>query len=268
MIEEVCKIIRAKARNPEHENHAKWLARVDRALDEVAHYDEKMSGFAHGNQYKLLPTELVLKMLRSLKEVPGSNDAVTFPQIQELLAHVNIVVDKERDLFVQSKSMGSHKKAVFEQLRGEWWMCSGTSDSVDGEAAKEIELLPSIPLISLGDSTTSNILSVLGDTYHKFELARLFSGDLATMRGFIRENYKFHLDWFEDTIRAAGLPRIPDPSFETLAIYAVVQRLVCELVGDGADRGNRARARVYGDVVEPHISESPIGDDVERITED
>jgi len=118
--------------------------------------------------------------------------------------------------------------------------------------------VPKIPLIPMGGPTTapssSDILAGLGDTYHKFELARLFSGNLSSMRGFIRENYKFHLDWFEDTILAAGLPKLSDPTRETLAVYAVVQRLVCELVEDGTDRGDRARDRVYGEVADPLAS--------------
>ena len=44
------------------------------------------------------------------------------------------------------------------------------------------------------------------------------------MRICIRENYKFHLEWFEETIHAAGLPQYFDPnvvqSNESMAIYA------------------------------------------------
>merc|ERR1712226_874226 len=63
MVEEVCNIIKAKTRNPEHEKHEKWLCRVEQATRDISSYDTKMKGFAHGNKYKELPTELILRML-------------------------------------------------------------------------------------------------------------------------------------------------------------------------------------------------------------
>ena len=82
LVEELCKIIKAKTRNPEHENHQKWLARVERAIQEVSCYDTNMKNFSHGNKYKELPTELMLRMLTSLKEHPGSNEAVSFEDVK------------------------------------------------------------------------------------------------------------------------------------------------------------------------------------------
>lgn len=84
MVEECCRIIRAKTRNPEHENHNKWIARVERAIEDVSSYDEKMAGFAHGNQYKDLPTNLMLRMLNSLKADPSSGSSVSFDDVQSL----------------------------------------------------------------------------------------------------------------------------------------------------------------------------------------
>ena len=36
LVEEICKIIKAKTRNPEHEKHEKWLARCDQAIQDVS----------------------------------------------------------------------------------------------------------------------------------------------------------------------------------------------------------------------------------------
>lgn len=248
LVEELCRIIRAKSRNPEHEKHTKWLERIDRMFEAVLSYDARMSIYAHGNKYRPLPTELMQTMLQSLKNSPGANNAITFPQIQQLLCHVHINVKKTSDLYVKSDG----QKSVFEQLRGEWWMCPESSLD-EKQTTKEKASLPMIPLISMGNPESSRILSLLGDTYHKYELARLFSGDMATMRGFVKENYKFHLDWFEDTIRASGLPSTPKKIKQdtNLLVYAVVQRLVCELVEHQADRGDRARDSVYGEVIDP-----------------
>jgi hypothetical protein len=63
LVKEVCLIIETKTRNPEHEKHFGWLARVDRAIQDVSTYDTNMSGIAHGNNFRHLPTELMLGML-------------------------------------------------------------------------------------------------------------------------------------------------------------------------------------------------------------
>ena len=97
------KIIRAKDRNPEHANHQKWLARLDAALEGVSTYDTIISGYVYGNQYKSLPTGLMKQMLASLKERSAADDCVTFTQVQELLAHVNIHVKCVADLKVDEK---------------------------------------------------------------------------------------------------------------------------------------------------------------------
>lgn len=269
LIEEVCRIIKAKTRNPEHENHDRWLSRVDQAINDISNYNERMAGFAHGNQYKHLPTKLMLKMLCSLKVNPVSKNAVTFNDVKSLLAHVNIEVRKPSDLNIQSNN--GDKKAVFDQLRGAWWMCPDIE--VKTMAVKEesgsiptVALIPmSLPNANLSNS--SNIIAILGDTYHKFKLARLYSGKLQPMRNFILENYKFHPEWFEETIRAAGFPQYFDSKLvednELKAIYAVVQRLVVELVQDESDRGDKAREKVYGDIVAPRITDqfkSDMGD--------
>lgn len=255
MIGEVCKIIGARTRNPEHEKHDNWLDRVAEAINDVTKYDEKMSGFAHGNNYKRLPTALILKMLNSLKNNPASNDAVTFGDIKTLLAHINIDVKNVADLKVKSGSPDG-KKPVLERIRKAWWMCpdlvtEATRETREEDAVPDVALIP----MNAGVAESSNIMAILGDTYHKFNLARLFSRELGPMRAFIRENYKFHLEWFEDTIKAAGLPRCFDPSMvrgnEIMAIYAIVQRLVHELVQDEADRGDRARDAVYGEITDP-----------------
>lgn len=262
-IEEVCKIIRARTRNPEHEKHHQWRRRVDKAIENISSYDERMSGFAHGNTYKQLPTELILKMLLSLKADPASNHAVAFEDIKTLLAHVNIEVKKPADLKVQHNDPDG-RKPVLEQLRGAWWMCPDVAVTAD-MPARDSEIVPTVALIPMGlpgagMATSSNILATLGDTYHKFKLARLYSGKLQPMRRYIRENYKFHLEWFEETIRAAGFPRHFDPALvqgnETMAIYAIVQRLVAELAEDGSDRGDRTRDRVYGETLEQLAGES------------
>lgn len=171
---------------------------------------------------------------------------------------MNIQVKKPTDLKVPPGEADG-QKSVFDQLRGAWWMCP---DNVKDISASKVVDDPavSLELISMGAPSnsvpfSSNIVALLGDTYHKFKVARLFSGNKTAMRDFIRENYRFHLEWFEETIRAAGLPQHFDPdrvrNNEILAIYAVVQRLVHELVSDGNDRGDRARTLVYGDVVDP-----------------
>lgn len=257
LVEEICKIIKAKTRNPEHEKHEKWLARIEQAIEDISSYDEMMSGFAHDNQYKHLPTKLMLKMLCSLKEDPGSKDAVTFNDVKSLLAHVNINLKKLAFLKVQPNDTEG-RKSVFEQLRGEWWMCPDAAKAKTPTG--DNEFIPTVALISMdlpnaGVPTSSNILSTLSDTYHTFKVACLYSSRLQPMRSFIRENYKFHLEWFEEMIRAAGLPQHFDPklvqSNELMAIYAVVQRLVHEFVEDGSDRGDRARERVYGEITAP-----------------
>ena len=257
MIEEVCMIIKAKTRNPEHEKHEKWLARVDRAIEDVSNYDKRMRGFPHGNRYKELPTKLMLEVLSSLKANPAGNEAMTFNDVRLILAHIDIVVEEPADLKVQ-RGDPDGKRSIFEQLRGAWWMCSDMKPEAKAPAAESSTL--SVALIAMdvpgtGMPTSSNIVSILGDTYHKYSVARLFSGNLQPMRNFIRENYRFHVEWFEETIRAAGLPQHFDPvrvqRNEILAIYAVVQRLVHELVQDGSDRGDRARNLVYGEVVDP-----------------
>mmetsp|Transcript_12355 Transcript_12355/g.27054 ORF Transcript_12355/g.27054 Transcript_12355/m.27054 type:complete len:1420 (-) Transcript_12355:239-4498(-) len=258
LIEEVCRIIRAKSRNPQHENHGRWLARVGQAIEDISCYDNRMTGFAHGNKYKHLPTQLMLGMLESLKENPTSNDAVTFADIKTLLAHVNIQVKKVADLKVE-RNDPSGKKPVLEQLRGSWWMCPEIV-AEKNRSAQGSETIPSVAMIpmNLPNSripTASNIIATLGDTYHKFKVARLYSGKLEPMRNFIRHNYKFHLEWFEETIHAAGLPQYFDSNVvdknETMAVYAIVQRLVDELIQDGADRGDKARDSVYGDIKFP-----------------
>jgi hypothetical protein len=266
LIEEVCRIIKAKSRNPQHEKHEKWQARVDQAKQDILNYDTRMAGFAHGNNYKSLPTELMLRMLNSLEADPASDTAVTFANVQALLAHVNIDVRKPADLKKEPNDPDGGK-SVFEQLRGAWWMCPDAAGATAADTAAENMSVPSEAMIAMGaagmpaDNNSSNILATLGDTYYKFELAKLFSGQLKPMRDFIRENYKFHLKWFEETIRAAGLPRsfVGGPAMErgneVMAVYAIVQRLVSELAEDGADRGDRARNRVYGEVVDPLLLE-------------
>ncbi|CAB9512758.1 expressed unknown protein [Seminavis robusta] len=254
LIEEVCKIIKAKTRNPEHEKHEKWLLRVDQAIQDVSGYDEKMEGFAHGNQYKVLPTELILRMLQNLKADPVSDAAVSFDDVKSLLSHVGIVVEKPSDLKVLPDDPDG-RKTVFEQLRGAWWMCPEMAVASTAPVNAD-ESIPGVALIAMGaPSPTSSIVATMGDTYHKYKVARLFSGKLQPMRNFIKDNYKFHLEWFEDTIRASGLPQHFDPTLvqkdEMMAIYAVVQRLVHELVQDGSDRGDRARDRVYGEIIAP-----------------
>ena len=96
-------------------------------------------------------------------------------------------------------------------------------------SVEDSESIPTVALITLGvpsahTPTSSNIFSTLGDTYHKYKLARIYSGNLEPMRICIRENYKFHLEWFEETIRVAGLPQYFDSnvvrSNESMAIYA------------------------------------------------
>jgi len=259
LIEEVCRIIKAKTRNPEHEKHDRWLLRVNQAVNDISNYDERMAGFAHGNQYKHLPTELMLKMLSSLKANPASKDAVTFHDVKLLLAHANIEVKKKSDLNVESNN--GYTKAVFDQLRGAWWMCpdSEVKTAVKGES----ESIPSVAMIPMtlpnaNVSNSSNIIAILGDTYHKFKLAHLYSGNIQPMRNFIRENYKFHPEWFEETIRAAGFPHHFDSKLvqdnELKAIYAVVQRLVVELVQNESDRGEKAREKVYGEIVAPQVT--------------
>lgn len=258
LIAELCKIIRAKGRNPSAANHDKWLKRVDQARQDVSCYDTMMSGYAHGNNWKRLKTSLMLEMLDALKTNPASNDSVTFSQIQELLAHVNISVQEYGDLHVDRNNPDG-KQPVLDQLRDAWWMCA----DIEGEERKTSstgakETVTEVALIPMGVPTSSNVLTILGDTYHKFELARLFSGNVGAMQSFVRENYKFHVEWFEDTIRAAGLPKHFDRTKvqdqELLAIYAVVQRLVHEFVQDGADRGDRARNAVYGEIMDPLLS--------------
>ena len=274
LVEEVCKIIRAKGRNPEHENHLKWLGRVDRALEEVSSYDKKMSGFSHGNQYKSLPVELMSNMLLSLKERPADDDCVTFSQVQELLGHIHIHVKKPSDLRKDIDDTDEKKQTIWEQLRGAWWMCPDVKQApTDGDTTVKLSSAPAVAMIPAGitAASSSNILGVLGDTYHKFKVARLYSGNLQSMRHFIRENYKFHLEWFEDTIRSAGLPGHFDrdlvESNEAMAIYAVTQRLVHELVLDEADRGDRARERVYGEVWDPLTSTTVALDNIPNNTD-
>merc|ERR1712232_1425575 len=256
LIEEVCKVIKAKSRNPLHDKHEKWLVRVEQAIQDVSLYDTRMSGFSHGNKYKSLPIELMLQMLKSLKDDPASDSAVTFNEVRSMLAHIHIEVKKPADLKVQPNDT-DRKKSVFEQLRGAWWMCSDVNFEPD-KKAKEYKSSLNVALIPIntigGLPPSCNVNAILGNTYHKYKVARLFSGSLQPMRSFVRENYKFHIEWFEDTIRAAGLPQHFDPaciSNELLAIYAIVQRLVHELVEDHADRGDRERDRVYGEVVDP-----------------
>ena len=270
LVEEMCKIIRAKGRNPEHTNHQKWNDRVDNAIHDVSCYDKMMTGFAHGNNFKRLPTGLMLEMLHALRNHPGSNESVTFSQVRELLAHVNITVTDVGDLHVQPDNADG-RTPVLDQLRGAWWMCADTENTDKNRTSTDS--IPNVALIPMGVPASSNIMAILGDTYHKFELARLFSGNLGAMRSFVRENYKFHLGWFEDTIRAAGLPKHFDSQIvqdhELLAIYAVVQRLVHELVQDESDRGDRVRDVVYGEVMDPlsigndepgnHVQTSAIG---------
>lgn len=263
LVEEVCKIIRAKGRNPEHANHPKWLNRVETAIEDVSSYETMMSGYAHGNNYKRLPSDLMLTILRALKEHPGSNGSVTFAQVKELLSHVNIRVEDMSDLRV-GKDNPDGKQAVFDQFRGAWWMCPGKEHEVGTSPQTGDKTVPEVAMIPVGVPASSNVLAILGDTYHKFDLARFYSGDLSAMRGFIRENYKFHVEWFEDTIRAAGFPGHFDRTLteqnNIMAVYAVAQRLVHELVQDGADRGDRARDRVYGEVFDPLLSTTAIAD--------
>jgi len=251
LVEEVCKIIRVKTRNPKHGKHKNWLARVDQAIDNISTYDKRMEGFAHGNQYKHLPTKLMLKMLGSLKADPISDNAVTFGDVKYLLAHINIDVKKAKDLKTQPI-----------QFRDTWWMCQANPFKGKTSAGVD-ESIPSVALISMNlpntkMSNSSNVLATLGDTYHKFKLARLYSGQMQPMRSFISENYKFHLEWFEETVRAAGFPQYFDPNLvqgnELIAIYAVVQRLVDELVKDESDRGEKAREKVYGEIQAPQMN--------------
>jgi hypothetical protein len=193
---------------------------------------------------------LMREMLESLRNDPASKTAITFKQIQLLLSHINIKVDKVSDLYVSTDNEG--RSSVFSKLRGEWWMCSENNSSDKADSSTAVTA-PPVQLIALHEdqaSPTANIASVLGDTFHHFELARLFSNDLATLRDFVREHYKFHVEWFEDTILAAGLPGNHTYSVhqERLALYGVVQRLVCALV-EGDDTGALARDIVYGPVV-------------------
>mmetsp|Transcript_8496 Transcript_8496/g.18322 ORF Transcript_8496/g.18322 Transcript_8496/m.18322 type:complete len:1492 (-) Transcript_8496:1169-5644(-) len=117
LIEELCKIIRAKGRNPDHENHAKWLDRVTKALTDVSEYNARMKGFGHGNQYKNLPVDLMTKMLMNLKQNPAGDDSVTFEDVQSLLAHIHIHVKEPSDLKVPPGDYDG-KKSVFQQFRG------------------------------------------------------------------------------------------------------------------------------------------------------
>ena len=180
--------------------------------------------------------------------------------MKELLAHINIHVNKPSELRVAAGSPGS----IWEQLRGEWWMCPNVKPVTSAAAATAEGGVPEVALISMQPSSSSvaapsssNIMAVLGDTYHKFQVARLFSGDLGAMRTFVRANYKFHVEWFEETILAAGLPGHFDRGLvqhhEAMAIYAVTQRLVHELVQKEADRGDEARDAVYGPVWDPML---------------
>ena len=150
------------------------------------------------------------------------------------------------------------KKSVWEQLRGEWWMCPDAKPAANASSPVVAEGVPEVAMIPMMESVaapSSNILAVLGDTYHKFKLAGLFSGELGAMRLCIRNNYKFHHEWFEETILAVGLPGSFDrtyvENYESMAIYATTQRLVHELVQNESDRGEEARERVYGEVWDP-----------------
>ena len=140
-------------------------------------YDKKMLGFAHGNQYKHLPTNLMLKILESLRAQPGANNGVIFDDVKSLWAHVNIQIIKPDDLKVQPNDPDG-RKSVFEQLRGAWWMCPEVALK-SNTSVEDSESIPTVALITLGvPYAHTNIFTTLGDTYHKSKLARLYSGKL------------------------------------------------------------------------------------------
>ena len=138
IVEEDCNLIKAKTRNPKYNNHTKWLGQVDQAVGYVSSYDTKMKGFAHRNKYKELPIKVILKILHSLKYYPEYNNAVSFDEVKELLAHVHIAVKKQADL----------KKKP--DLCHAWWMRPdiNSRDSTNVDKNND-EQVPSVALIPM-----------------------------------------------------------------------------------------------------------------------